>query len=109
MTRLEELIEFYSRPLTVDPCDELRVDADTALETAEYLKKLYKPYESRKKLPCTCGRKRIDLWHTNRNDWNYMFKCRVCGKQAGGKTEIAAIRAWNEMIMNENEKNKQGT
>ena len=58
MNRIKELINFYSRPLSGKQCDYLLlVDADTALETAEYLKKLYKPYESRKKLPCTCGRK----------------------------------------------------
>ena len=101
MTRLEELIEFYSRPLVVDPCDELRVDADTALETAEYLKKLHKPYESRRKLPCTCGRKQIELW-SNIKEENYFLRCPRCDKTGpSGKSEIAAIRAWNEMIREE--------
>ena len=103
MTRLEELIALYSRPLTVDPCDELRIDADTALETAEYLKKLYKPHESRKKLPCSCGRKRIELWHSTDNKKCYILVCPACGRQAGGKNEIAAVRAWNKMIEEETE------
>ena len=106
MTRLEELIALYSRPLTVDPCDELRIDADTALETAEYLKKLYKPYESRKKLPCTCGRKRIELWNSTDTEKSYIFVCPVCEKRASGRTEIAAVRAWNKMI--EEEMNSKG-
>ena len=101
MTRLEELIEFYSRPLTVDPCDELRVDADTALETAQFLKKLIKPYESRKKLPCVCGRKRIELWHSSNPDGKYLFVCPECERHASGPTEIEAIRKWNKMITEE--------
>ena len=101
MNRIKELINFYSRPLSGKQCDYLLlVDADTALETAEYLKKLYKPYESRKKLPCTCGRKRIGSWY-DIDSGEDMLICPNCGKEARGKSEIGVIRAWNKMIMEE--------
>ena len=60
-----------------------------------------KPYESRKKLPCTCGNKRPTVWwHTKDRVW--FIRCENCNKEApGDKREIRVIENWNEMIKNE--------
>ena len=54
-------------------------------------------HESRKLLPCTCGRKRITLWHGA--DGQKFCACENCDKKGlPAKTEIQARRNWNTMI-----------
>lgn len=56
----------------------------------------HKPYESRRKLPCMCGCKRINVWCGAKT---YQCRCDDCGKQGPvADTEIDAIRAWNKLI-----------
>lgn len=89
--------------------DEDGWEIHDAEEKREYIKKWLpdiptvepKKRESRAKLPCPCGRKRLDMWYGS-NGMDYV-KCPNCGREASGKTEIAAIRAWNEMVRKEKE------
>lgn len=55
-----------------------------------------KPRESRRKLPCTCGCKHINVWCGAKT---YQCRCDDCGKR-GPTTfaEIDAIRGWNKLI-----------
>ena len=68
---------------------------------ARWNKRKTKPYESRKKLPCTCGRKMLSIW--DGPDGKFV-KCPKCDKRTEQyKTEIEAIRAWNKMISEESQ------
>ena len=58
-----------------------------------------KPHESRRKLPCTCGCKRISIWYGSDYCMCVCDKCMRDGMRE--KTEIGAIRAWNDMIREE--------
>ena len=54
-----------------------------------------RPYESRRKLPCPkCGTSRPETWFSCDK---VGVRCRSCGLEIWGKTEIKAIRAWNTM------------
>ena len=56
---------------------------------------IYKPRESKRLKPCTCGCKRIAIWLTADGQ---IAKCNNCGKTAAlGKSEVQARRNWNEM------------
>lgn len=57
-------------------------------------------YESRKKLPCTCGRKQLETWVSYDGYKEYcQIKCPKCGlKTDKCPSEIAAIRAWNRLV-----------
>jgi len=67
-------------------------------DVLELLKK-YKPKkkESRAKLQCLCGRKRLETWCIASGGEE--IRCPGCGLSASGKSEIEAIRAWNKMIV----------
>jgi len=57
---------------------------------------IYKPRESKRLKPCTCGCKRISIWLTADGQ---IAKCNNCGKTAAlGKSEVKARRNWNEMM-----------
>lgn len=71
--------------------NRLKMDA---LELLKERKTTKPEQESRKKLPCKCGRQRF------RTAYNfvrsvYVIECPECGNSAEGKTEIDAIRNWN--------------
>lgn len=57
-----------------------------------------KPRESRAKLPCPeCGRKHLSIWTTT--DGKIAIACDECKiASAWSKTEIGAIRDWNEVV-----------
>ena len=61
------------------------------------------PIKKRERLlPCTCGSKRREHFDTFRNGmWMHLLRCCKCNKEALGRTEIGAIKAWNEMIRND--------
>ena len=63
-----------------------------------------KPKESQKRQPCTCGCKLIYIvWNIKRQQ--FIYQCSECNKRStGAKTQIQAIRNWNEMIGKEEEK-----
>ena len=55
-----------------------------------------KTRESRRKLPCTCGCKRINVWFETKT---YQCKCDDCGREGPVATkEIDAIQGWNKLI-----------
>ncbi len=55
-----------------------------------------KPRESRRKLPCTCGCKHINVWCGAKT---YQCKCDDCDREGPVETtEIGAIRGWNKLI-----------
>ena len=52
-----------------------------------------------KKLPCTCGRKRLEAWYGPEGPY---WVCPDCGKRGpSAPTERKAAMAWNEMIEKE--------
>lgn len=75
-------------------------------EAIDVLKKhKYSYYESRRKLPCVCGRKRLETWsnYDKNAPWSttptsFSIVCPECGRRATGNSKIGAIRAWNSMI-----------
>ena len=62
------------------------------------------PIKKREKLlPCTCGSKQREHFDTFRNGmWMKLLRCPKCNKEALGRTESGAIKAWNDMIRKEN-------
>lgn len=56
--------------------------------------------ESRRKLPCTCGKKRVYTyvkWFHGRRD--FFVRCPKCGLQTDDcRYQIEAIRAWNDKV-----------
>lgn len=60
--------------------------------------KLIKDNPRVKLLPCTCGRKQIDLWWDGVN-YTWFYKCPKCGKRSPShKTQIEVRKLWNKMI-----------
>lgn len=57
-------------------------------------------YESRRKLPCPCGRKLLQVLVTHEHyDLEYYIKCPKCGRRTVAFTyEIEAIRDWNRRV-----------
>ena len=69
-----------------------------------YDKLMSQKKESRAKLPCTCGRKRLDthyVYYCDKHEELIRIECPNCGKKVEAKNKIEAIRAWNKMIRNE--------
>lgn len=61
-------------------------------------------HESRRKLPCPCGKKRLFTVLRKEFPYGYYIKCQRCGmKTAVYASEIGAIRAWNEMVRRDND------
>ena len=63
--------------------------------------KLVKIQEPVKRLPCKCGRKRLQVWTTKCDDgkWGNFFKCLNCGLESEpGKTNREAILNWNKKV-----------
>lgn len=57
-----------------------------------------KPKESQKRQPCTCGCKLIYIIWSIREQ-QFFCQCSECNKRStGAKTQIQAIRNWNETI-----------
>ena len=60
--------------------------------------------ESRRKLPCLCGKKRVVTWVRAKEFGCYQYSvvCPKCGLSTKEEypSEIAAIRAWNELVAN---------
>lgn len=84
--------------------DVLAIIADQKKQIRELKTKLEekRKHESRKKLPCVCGRKRLNVAFGFAELRGKVFiQCPNCGKEAGGDSEIAAIRAWNASIKEE--------
>lgn len=76
------------------------MDASYRDYIVNYLKtKVKRHYESRKKEPCSCGRKRIELWFSCNHSENRVFlKCPNCGKRTlSVRTELEAIKEWNKI------------
>lgn len=61
-------------------------------------------YESRRKLPCPCGRKRLDVyfkWYSEGNIRKHVtyIKCPKCGLQTDiCSSKMEAIRRWNRLV-----------
>lgn len=71
--------------------EELKAEAD---RQGYYLEKK-KVYT--RLLPCTCGRKRINLWRLSNGAWVYI--CPNCGRESqSSKTKIGAKKNWNKLI-----------
>ena len=69
------------------------------------VEEISKKRESRVKLPCVCGRKRLETWWgvDNGKTTKVGIKCPKCEREAVGDSEISAIKAWNRMIKSEAE------
>lgn len=86
--------------------EKVKNDTFSRLELLLFLEKNKpKAKESRKRLPCVCGRKDVPIWF-NVKRHNFFCRCDNCDKEAiGDRFKIGAIRNWNEMIKKEAEKN----
>lgn len=52
-----------------------------------------------KLLPCTCGRKRLEMWYTPQGA---LFRCPSCGKHSEpANLEMKARENWNRLIRGE--------
>ena len=87
---VQQLIDHIKTAIDVDPW---------AKEMAEDLlnRCIPKKRESRAKLQCLCGRKQFETWYIASG--GVEIRCPGCGIAASGDSEIAAIRAWNAMII----------
>ena len=85
-------------------CDLVQDDLELHemyLDVIDILEKKIKPRESRAKLPCTCGRKRMETWCGWKDGHGtYSIKCPNCGRWSDTcDSEIGAIRSWNQKIL----------
>ena len=71
-------------------------------DTLEILMEPERP--SHRKLPCTCGRIRLQLFNDFQDKRCSYYKCPKCGKEGPhAANPWAAIREWNKMIEEETE------
>ena len=54
--------------------------------------------ESKALLPCKCGCKRREHWYGGTKEYDEGLKCMKCGFTVWGKSEMDAIRKWNEAV-----------
>ena len=73
----------------------LKALADEKIERSESAKA--KKKRPPKRLPCTCGRKQLDLWwSSNPGDEGWFLKCPNCGRQSQPeKFKCHVNSAWN--------------
>ena len=65
--------------------------------------------EPHKKLPCTCGRIRLQLFNDFQDKQCSYYRCPKCGKEGPhAENPWAAIRDWNKMIKEEVGSNGHG-
>ena len=71
---------------------------DLKVEAHKHGYRLIKANPYIKLLPCTCGRKRLELWYHMGGNGMY-FACPVCGREGmTGKTERQARQYWNDCV-----------
>ena len=91
---LKEVIDWLEWIEPIETGGHEKTDkARTALELLK--KRQPKPYESRKKLPCVCGKKRVETW------WGHDsvgIICPECRRSVTADSEIGAVRAWNKAV-----------
>ena len=85
--------------------DKVNNDTASKIEILRFLEtNKPKPKESKKKQPCICGSRDIKVWW-HMTEHKFLCQCEKCERQApGARTEIQAIRNWNEMMEKEREK-----
>lgn len=74
----------------------LKALADAKIERLESTK--IKKKRPPKRLPCTCGRKRLELWwSSNPSDKGWFLKCPNCGRQSQPERYKSHVNsAWND-------------
>ena len=74
----------------------LKALSDAKIEKLESAK--VKKKRPPKRLPCTCGRKRLELWwSSNPNDKGWFLKCPNCGRQSQPERYQSRVNfAWNK-------------
>lgn len=74
----------------------LKALSDAKIEKLESAKA--KKKRPPKRLPCTCGRKRFELWwSSNPNDKGWFLKCPNCGRQSQPERYQSRVNfAWNK-------------
>lgn len=74
----------------------LKALSDAKIEKLESTKT--KKKKPPKRLPCTCGRKRLELWwSSNPNDKGWFLKCPNCGRQSQPERYQSRVNfAWNK-------------
>lgn len=77
----------------------LKALSDAKIEKLESAKA--KKKRPPKRLPCTCGRKRLELWwSSNPNDKGWFLKCPNCGRQSQPERYQSRVNfAWNKEIL----------
>lgn len=96
-----DFVEGWSKE-AADAIEELltlKALADAKIERLESAKA--KKKSSPKRLPCTCGRKRLELWwSSNPSDKGWFLKCPNCGRQSQPERYQSHVNStWNKEIL----------